>query len=229
MLNELAQSSLMEYLHTPFLLLILVILEAVLSADNAVALASIAQGLENPQVQRRALNIGLLGAYVLRMTLIVTAAWVQQFWQFELLGALYLLWLVWRYYTAADTEDSNPHSFAFASLWQAIPVIALTDLAFSLDSVTTAIAVSDQTWLIVTGGTLGMIALRFLTELFLRWLREYPRLEEAGYITVAMVGVRLLLRVVLPGLHLPEWLMVMAIAGIFAWGFSRKSDLRYQD
>lgn len=229
MLNELAQSSLMEYLHTPFLLLILVILEAVLSADNAVALASIAQGLENPQVQRRALNIGLLGAYVLRMTLIVTAAWVQQFWQFELMGALYLLWLVWRYYRAAETEASTPHSFRFASLWQAIPVIALTDLAFSLDSVTTAIAVSDQTWLIVTGGTLGVIALRFLTELFLRWLREYPRLEEAGYITVAMVGVRLLLRVVLPGLHLPEWLMVMAIAGIFAWGFSRKSDLRYQD
>ncbi|WP_072619624.1 TerC family protein [Spirulina major] len=229
MLNELAQSPFVQYLHTPFLLLILVILEAVLSADNAVALASIAQGLESPQVQRRALNIGLLGAYVLRMTLIVTATWVQQFWQFELIGALYLLWLVWRYYTAADAEGSTSHGFTFASLWQAIPVIALTDLAFSLDSVTTAIAVSDQTWLIVTGGTLGVIALRFLTELFLRWLREYPRLEEAGYLTVAMVGTRLLMRVMVPGFNLPEWLMVIVIAAIFTWGFSRKSDIRYQD
>ncbi|MGB0560756.1 MAG: TerC family protein [Spirulinaceae cyanobacterium] len=213
-----------SYLHVPFLLAILVALEAVLSADNAVALASIAQGLSTPQQQRRALNIGLVAAYGLRVVLIFTAAWVQKFWQFELLGAVYLLWLVWRYYSAPTDEAHHHKSFQFESLWQAIPIIAFTDLAFSLDSVTTAIAVADQTWLIIAGGTIGVIALRFLAGLFLAWLQEYPKLEEAGYIAVAVVGLRLLAHAVLPQFVLPEWLMVSLIVLVFAWGFSERVD-----
>lgn len=206
---------------TPFLLLLLVILEAVLSADNAIALASIAQGLEDRVMQRRALNIGLIAAYFLRVALILTATWVVRFWQFEVLGAAYLLWLAWRYFTSP--EDQHHHqSFRFASLWQAIPVIAFTDLAFSLDSVTTAIAISDQTWLIIVGGTIGVIALRFLAGLFIRWISEYEHLEDAGYIAVAFVGLRLLLKALAPALVPPEWVEISAIALIFIWGFSER-------
>lgn len=115
-------------------LLILVGLEAVLSADNAIALAAIAQGLEDPELQRRALNFGLVAAYVLRITLILTATWVVQFWQFELLGAAYLLWLVYQHFTSATEEDDRHHGPRFTSLWQTIPLIAVTDLAFSLST-----------------------------------------------------------------------------------------------
>jgi Membrane protein TerC, possibly involved in tellurium resistance len=80
------------------LLPILIALEAVLSADNAIALASISCGLEDPKLQNKALNIGLFLAFILRVILIITATWVIQYWQFELLGALYLLWLVFRYF-----------------------------------------------------------------------------------------------------------------------------------
>lgn len=206
-----------------FLLLpVLVALEAVLSADNAIALAAITQGLENPELEKRALNIGLIFAYVLRMTLILTASWVMKYWQFELAGAAYLLWLVFQYFTSESEDGEAHHGPRFASLWQAIPVIALTDLAFSLDSVTTAIAVSQDTWLILIGGTIGIVALRFMAGLFIRWLTEYEHLEDAGYLTVALVGVRLLLRVINPDFVPPEWVMVMAIAGIFAWGFSQR-------
>lgn len=207
----------------PFLMLILILLEAVLSADNAVALASIAQGLSSPRQQRYALNMGLIAAYVLRILLILMASWVQKFWQFELLGGLYLLWLVWRYYTSPTTQGEAHHSFQFASLWHAIPIIALTDLAFSLDSVTAAIAVADRTWLIIAGGTMGVIALRFLAGLFLRWLQVYPRLEEAGYITVACVGTRLLFEAVIPMVAIPQWLMIAVIGVVFLWGFSERT------
>lgn len=223
MLDQWLASPLLSYLHVPFLLLILVALEAILSADNAVALASIAQGLNSPQQQRRALNIGLFAAYGLRVLLILLAAWVERFWQFELLGAAYLLWLVWSYYRSAD-EEGHRQAFQFASLWHAIPVIAFTDLAFSLDSVTTAIAVADQTWLILLGGTIGVIALRFLTGVFLGWLEEYPNLEEAGYLAVALVGVRLLAHATVPQFVPPEWLMVTSILLVFAWGFSERVD-----
>ena len=208
----------------PLVLLILVGLEAVLSADNAIALAAIAQGLEDPELQRRALNFGLVAAYVLRITLILTATWVVQFWQFELLGAAYLLWLVYQHFTSATEEDDKHHGPRFTSLWQTVPLIAVTDLAFSLDSVTTAIAISDQTWLVLTGGTIGVITLRFMAGLFIRWLKEYVHLEDAGYITVGFVGLRLLVRAIRPELVPPEWIMIAAIAVVFSWGFSKRTD-----
>lgn len=212
---------------TFFLLLILVGLEAVLSADNAIALASIAQGLTEPKLQQQALNFGLIAAFVLRMLLILTATWVIKFWQFELIGALYLLWLVWQYFTSQQEEDEDgttQQKHGFTNLWQVIPLIAMTDLAFSLDSVTTAIAISDKIWLILTGGAIGIIALRFLAGLFIRWLDEFTHLEDAGYLTVAFVGLRLLLRVVNHEWAPPEWLMISAIALMFIWGFSERTN-----
>lgn len=211
---------------TFFLLLILVGLEAVLSADNAIALASIAQGLTDPKLQRQALNFGLIAAFVLRMLLILTATWVIQFWQFEFIGALYLLWLVWQYFTSEKEQNedgSTHHKRGFTSFWQVIPLIAMTDLAFSLDSVTTAIAVAEETWLILTGGAIGIIALRFLAGLFIRWLDEFTHLEDAGYISVGLVGLRLLVRVINHDWSPPQWLMVSAIALIFIWGFSERT------
>ncbi|MFW6359405.1 MAG: TerC family protein [Chroococcales cyanobacterium] len=209
---------------TSFVLIILIALEAVLSADNAIALASIAQGLDNKQLQRRALNFGLVAAYILRITLIITATWVIQFWQFEVLGALYLLWLVFKYFSSPEDEEHSHSGPKFASLWQAIPMIAVTDLAFSLDSVTTAIAVSEETWLIIAGGTIGVIALRFLAGLFIRWLDEFTHLEDAGYITVAFVGIRLLMKAISPELVPPQWAMFLLIVSVFAWGFSKRTQ-----
>lgn len=213
-------------METLLVLPVLIALEAVLSADNAIALAALAQGLHDSALQRRALNIGLVLAYILRIALILTATWVVRFWQFELAGALYLLWLVFQYFTSKpDQDDENQHHGPrFSSLWQAIPMIGITDLAFSLDSVTTAIAVSQDTWLILIGATIGIITLRFMAGLFIRWLKEFQHLEDAGYVTVALVGLRLLLRVINPALVPPEWIMVSAIALIFLWGFSKRNE-----
>jgi YkoY family integral membrane protein len=222
MLDQFSNLSIDFNPQTLLLLPVLVALEAVLSADNAIALAALTQGLEDPELEKRALNIGLVFAYVLRMTLILTASWVMKYWQVELAGAAYLLWLVFQYFTSEAEGGEAHHGPRFASLWQAIPVIAVTDLAFSLDSVTTAIAVSQETWLILIGGTIGIVALRFMAGLFILWLTEYEHLEDAGYLTVALVGVRLLLRVINPDFVPPEWVMVLMIAGIFVWGFSQR-------
>jgi YkoY family integral membrane protein len=226
MVDQVFNSPLNVGFEAPLVLLVLVALEAVLSADNAIALAAIARGLEGSKLQRQALNLGLIVAYILRITLILTATWVVQFWQFEVLGAAYLLWLVFQYFTSSEDEEHHHHGPMFTSLWQAIPVIAVTDMAFSLDSVTTAIAISDQTWLIITGGTIGVITLRFMAGLFIQWLQEYKHLEDAGYITVGFVGVRLLVRAINPELVPPEWLLVIAIVLVFMWGFSSRKTIR---
>lgn len=222
MLDRLLEISTNFGVDTLLLLPVLVALEAVLSADNAIALAAIAQGLESEKEQQRALNLGLVVAFILRMALILTASWVLKFWQFEVAGAAYLLWLVYQHFTANTDAEDQHHGPRFEGLWQAIPVIALTDLAFSLDSVTTAIALSQDVLVVLLGGTIGIITLRFMAQLFIRLLGEYEHLEDAGFITVAFVGIRLLVRVANPEWVPPEWLMVGLIAAVFAWGFSKK-------
>ncbi len=210
---------------TPILLLVLVALEAVLSADNAIALASISQSLVDEKLRPKALNLGLLFAYILRMTLIVAATWVVRYWQFQVLGAAYLLWLVFQYFMAGKDEDGEQNRPQYTSLWQVIPLIAITDLAFSLDSVATAIAVSSDTWLVISGATIGIILLRFMAELFIRWLNEYTYLEDAGYVAVGLVGVKLLVRALFPDVEIPEQMTVATVAIIFTWGFSRRKEL----
>ncbi len=203
------------------ILLVLIVLEAVLSADNAIALAAIAKSVKDPQSQRQVLNLGLIGAYILRIALIFAATWVIKYWQFELLGALYLLWLVFNYFSSSEA-DKEQRSLGLKSVWQVIPTIAITDLAFSLDSVTSAIAITEDTWLIIAGGTIGIVILRFLAGLFIRWLQEYTYLEDAGFITVGFVGLRLLLKVGLPDYLIPEWVTIVVVAVFFTWGFSKK-------
>jgi YkoY family integral membrane protein len=209
-------------LHSFVLVVILAGLEAVLSADNAIALAALVQGIEDEKLQNRALNLGMVAAFTMRMLLIFTATWVVQYWQFELLGAMYLLWLALQYFLSEIDDESHHHGPRFETLWQAIPLIAVTDLAFSLDSVTTAIALANERWLVITGGVIGIIMLRSLAGLFIRWLKEYVHLQDAGYITVALVGLRLLIKVINDHLVPPQWAMVSAIAVIFAWGFSQR-------
>jgi YkoY family integral membrane protein len=221
MLDQFLDASPSFGVDTFLLLLILVSLEAVLSADNAIALAALAQRLDDQKLEQQALNLGLVVAFIFRICLILTARWVTHFWQFQLLGAVYLLWLSLKYFTSAPDDGHTHHGPHFRSLWQAIPLIAITDLAFSLDSVTTAIAVSTELWLILLGGLIGVITLRCMAGLFIRWLAEFVYLQDAGYYTVALVGLRLLLKVIQPQFVPPEWLMFSAIALLFLWGFSK--------
>ncbi len=217
------------------LLPLLVGLEAVLSADNAIALAAISRRLHDRSRQELALNLGLALALVFRILLIVAARWVLHFWPLELAAAGYLLWLCGRHLQLVFSgrqegmEPDDPSDPAgtgqhlAASLSGVVATLAFTDLAFSLDSVAAAVAVSDRLELVIAGGVIGVIALRLTAELFIRWLERYRHLETAGYLAVGLVGIRLLMRLGLPELVPPEWLLLLLVAGLFVWGFSERN------
>jgi YkoY family integral membrane protein len=209
------------------LLPLLVALEAVLSADNAIALAAISRRLHDPVRQGQALNLALGLALVLRLGLIVAARWVLRFWPLQLLAAIYLLWLCGSQLLARQSqeEDAGSRSATPAGAADLLPVVltlGLTDLAFSLDSVAAAVAVTDRLALVMAGGVIGVLALRLTAGLFIRWLDVFTHLETAGYLAVGLVGLRLLVRLLLPQLEIPEWLMLASVAALFAWGFSRR-------
>lgn len=219
------------------LLPLLVALEAVLSADNAIALAAISRRLHDRSRQETALNLGLLLALVFRMALIVAARWVLDFWPLQLAASGYLLWLCGRHLVTVfrGDEGDGPDeeapvlgsaqggAHASATLGSVVATLAATDLAFSLDSVAAAVAVSDRIVLVMAGGVIGVIALRLTAELFIRWLEVFRHLETAGYLAVGFVGIRLLLRVLLPSLEIPEWGLLLVVACLFLWGFSTRN------
>ena len=211
------------------LLPVLVLLELILSADNAVALAAIARSSRQPEQERLALNLGIGIALVLRIALIVVAQWVLQNVWVQLLAAAYLVWLVVDHFNkrskdngqALEANESRGISRPFLNT---VLLLAFTDLAFSIDSVAAAVAISDQILLISTGAFIGIVALRFTSALFIRWLDIYPRLERAGFLAVAFVAMRLIVHVVVPSLNQPDWLTLLVVLMLFGWGMSIRNN-----
>jgi len=212
------------------LLPVLVSLELILSADNAIALAAIARGQHDPERERQALNVGIAMAFGLRIALILMAQWVLAFRPIQLLAGFYLLWLFvghWRSrFQDSDSSDSSEPTTASSaadSFIRTVVALAFTDLAFSIDSVAAAVAISDQLILVISGALIGVIALRFTSGLFIRWLEIFSRLESAGYLAVGFVGLKLLVGLLWPNLVVPEWFTLVTVTLLMIWGFSERS------
>ena len=69
-----------------------------------------------------------------------------------------------------------------------------------------------------------MLALRFTSELFIKWLEIYPKLEFSGYLAVALVGLKLLLSIAIKAIFIPDWITPLIIICLFIWGFSEKNE-----
>ena len=211
------------------LLPVIVSLELVLSADNAVALASITKNLNNIDLQRKALNIGIFIALLLRILVILTAQFFLNFWPVKLIGGIYLISLSISKFLSLNNNSSDNNLYENSeksniSLFKVILLLSVTDLAFSIDSITAAVAISDQFLLVITGAIIGVIALRFTSGLFIKWLEIYINLEKAGYIAVGIIGIKLILQLIIIQLVIPEYLFFLVMLFLFIWGFSKKNS-----
>ena len=205
------------------LLPVLVTLELILSADNAIALAAIAREQRDPRLERRALNLGIVMAFGLRVGLILMAQYVLAFPPIQLIAGVYLIWLCLSHWTKSveqNSEGSVETVFQPIRFGRTVLTLAITDLAFSIDSVAAAVAISDQLLLVLTGALVGVVALRFTSGLFIRWLQIYPRLETAGFLAVGFVGLKLLAMMAVPTLHPSELVTLAAVVCLMVWGFS---------
>ena len=210
------------------LLPVIVSLELVLSADNAVALASITKKLNNIELQTKALNVGIFIALLLRILVILTAQFFLNFWPAKLVGGLYLISLsISKFVSIEDGEsiknDEIKNNHSTTSLLKIILLLSVTDLAFSIDSITAAVAISDQFLLVISGAIIGVIALRFTSGLFIHWLELFTNLEKAGYVAVGLIGIKLIIQVIFFGFNVPEYLFFLIMLFLFLWGFSEKN------
>ena len=203
----------------------LALLEAVLSADNALALSTLVRHVEPAHRRIEALNWGLLLAFCLRALMILMASRILRFPLVQVLGGSYLLWLACRHFQAqwqGELEGVQAPVKASASMLQLVGLLGVTDLAFSLDSVTAAIGLTQQLPLVILGGGLGVLFLRFSAGLFLQWLDHFVHLENAAYLSVLAVGLRLVGQVVMPALAPTETATALMMVAFFAWGFSQR-------
>ena len=172
----------------------IMILEIVLSIDNAAVLAAMVKELPKEQ-QKKALTYGIAGAYVFRgLALLFASVLIKLVW-LKVAGGLYLMYLA---YNALSTnveqggESKMTIKIPFLSaLWSTIVAIEMMDLVFSIDNVFAAVAFTPNLWLICGGVFIGILAMRFATTKFVKVLEKNPILEKVAYWVIGALGLKL--------------------------------------
>ena len=171
----------------------IILLEVLLSVDNAAVLATMVKTLK-PKDQKRALTYGIIGAYVFRGLALISASILVKFLWLKIIGGLYLIYLAYKS-LASKSEGGNPKPISIAFLspfWSTVVAIELADLVFSIDNVFAAVAFTDNLWLICGGVFVGIIAMRFAANGFVKLIEKYPMLEKVAYWVVGLLGVKLI-------------------------------------
>ena len=207
---------------------LLIALEGLLSADNALVMAVMVLGLPRSEHQA-ALRYGLVGAFAFRIIATLLAVYLIQVGWVKLLGGLYLLFLSYSHFSAgksAEDRRSPPTArpwLGMNAFWATVVRVELVNLAFSIDSILVAVAVSPKLWVVLSGGVLGIVAMRVVVGRLLALIERYPALVDGAFIIIAWVGTKLVIEYLhgagyLP-FEIPQWLSLGLIAVIFGVSF----------
>jgi tellurite resistance protein TerC len=216
----------------------LVFLEGVLSIDNAAVLGAMVAHLPDDKPipwprwlsyfnrwsgrmgsqREAALRVGLLGAYVGRGLMLILAGLIIQVQWIRVAGALYLLYLgiahLGELYREQQAEHSGkPQPVVKGGFWETVLAIEIADLAFSVDNVIAAVALSDELWVVMLGVAIGILIMRFAASIFTRMIAWEPAMATGAYLLLLAIGVELLLKEYLH-LHIDEFLQFAISAGI---------------
>lgn len=164
------------------------VLEGLLSADNALVLAVLVRSLPKSQ-HRKALLYGIGGAFVFRFIAILSAATLIKYWYVQLLGALYLGYLAVKHFVSHSQGHNKVRKRA--GFWHTVMVVELTDIAFAIDSILAAVALTRNIWLIYFGGIIGLIFMRYAASLIIKLLEKFPLLEHSAYMVIGWIAVKL--------------------------------------
>jgi YkoY family integral membrane protein len=193
----------------------LVILEGLLSADNAIVLAVMVKHLPEKQ-RKRALFYGIFGAYLFRILAIGIGVSIIDITWVKIVGGHYLLWIVFQnFFMKNNTEDGVQSSKM--GFWRTILAVELMDIAFSIDSVIAAFGVSNQVWVLFLGGVIGILLMRGAAQLFLALIEKVPEFETTAFVLIAIIGVKMITAPF--GYHLEEKVFYSILICVFLGTF----------
>ncbi|OZI12292.1 hypothetical protein CEW92_07405 [Bacillaceae bacterium SAS-127] len=194
-----------------WVLLVLVALEGILAADNAIVMAVMVKHLPKKE-QKKALFYGLLGAFIFRLASLFLISFLVNIWQVQAIGAIYLLFIAinhlyknWKHKNGVESHEIKDAKGS--SFWMTVLKVEIADIAFAIDSMLAAVALAltlqpigtfqiggidgGQFIVMFLGGFIGVIIMRFAATWFVRILQSYPSLETAAFLIVGWVGVKL--------------------------------------
>src|SRR5262245_14090588 len=203
---------------------LLVLLEGLLSADNALVLALMILGLPRPD-QKKALRYGLVGAFAFRIAATLLATYLIRIGWVKLLGGLYLLYLTYSHFwghEAGSDRRAAPRAkpwLGLSAFWATVVRVELINLAFSVDSILVAVAMSPKRWVVISGGILGIVAMRVVVGQLIALVERYPVLVDGAFIIIAWVGFKLGLEYLheagYVGFEISQWISIVVVVAIF--------------
>ncbi|MBI3050686.1 MAG: hypothetical protein HYY76_20540 [Acidobacteria bacterium] len=206
----------------------LIALEGLLSADNALVMAIMVLGLPRSQ-HHKALRYGLVGGSIMRIAATLLAVYLIRVVGVKLAGGVYLLYLTYsHFFGLKEGEDRRAAPKAkpmlgLSPLWATIVRVELVNLAFSIDSILVAVAMSPKMWVVMTGGILGIVALRLVVGQLIVLVERYPALVDGAFIIIAWIGLKLGLDYAHQaheiGVEVPQWFSLLLIFVIFIASF----------
>ena len=200
----------------------LIIIEGLLSVDNALAIAAMANHLPERQ-KYLALKFGIIGAYLFRGLCLAFAAWIIENPWLKIGGAAYLIYLMCDHiHSKANDEEHHMTQGVERGFFGTIAAIEIMDLSLSVDNVVAAVAMSPKPWVVCTGVFIGILALRFVAGACIKLIEKFPILEHTAFLLVGYVGFILVYEIlsdphggmqILPGpVHVTTWQKFIGIA-----------------
>jgi YkoY family integral membrane protein len=207
---------------------LLVALEGLLSADNAMVLAVLVLGLPKDE-QSKALRYGIIGAFAFRAIATLLAVYLITLGWVKLAGAAYLLYLTVQHFwlhggaTSRRTPPKARAMLGLSAFWATVMKVELTDIVFAVDSILVAVAMSPKTWVILTGGILGIIMMRLVIGQLLAIVERYPALVDGAFVIIGWVAIKLLVEYLHQeeyiAFEIPKWLSLGVIVVIFGGAY----------
>ncbi len=185
----------------------LIIIESLLSVDNAAVLATMV--IDLPQnLRSKALKYGIFGAYFFRGIAMIFASFLIKIWWLKPIGGLYLLYLVYDWYQGQKTETKDDDYIdkqgnwlykltvgSLGNFWATVCLVELMDMAFSIDNVFAAVAFTPNIILVCIGVFIGILAMRFVAQAFVKLMETYSFLETSAFIVIGVLGIKLTLSI----------------------------------
>lgn len=201
------------------IILSLIILECMMSLDNAVVLAAQTKILPTKKQQEKSLLYGLLGAYIFRFIAIGLGSYLIKFWILKVLGAIYLIWLSLSYFikkSKKSTQKKIPQINGISLFWRVVISIELMDIAFSIDSVLASLALSENPIILLLGGIIGILTMRLIAGIISNVMEVIPELISSAYALIIFIGIKLFLSIPAIDFEIPNLLFLIFTIFIFA-------------
>lgn len=187
----------------------LVLIECLLSVDNAIVLAAQTQKLPDKKQQEKSLFYGLWGAYIFRFALIGVGSYLIHFWEIKVLGAGYLMYLSlnhfyrMKYPERAKRKKGKNKKPILPLFWSVVISIELMDIVFSIDSILASLAISPNPVIVLIGGLIGILCMRGIAEVIMRLIDIVPELEVMAYFLIGLIAIKLFLTIPMIDIEIP--------------------------